>query len=117
MIPFVRTDHILINVPIGKLTEAGHFYGNVLELQIIEGDRPFTALWFKIADIELHIMEEKAGAVSGRHPAFEVTDLKLSEEFLKSKGLAVSYSSKIEGRERLFFRDPFGNRFELIEFL
>ncbi len=117
MLPFVRTDHILINVPIGKLAEAGDFYQNVLQLPIILGEKPFNALWFKLADIELHIMEEQAGVLSQRHPAFEVTDLKISEEFLKSKGLEVSYSSKIEGRERLFFRDPFGNRFELIEFL
>ena len=62
-------------------------------------------------------MEEPAGELSGRHPAFEVADLKITKNFLESKGIQISYSSKIEGRERLFFRDPFGNRFELIEFL
>lgn len=117
MIPFKRIDHILINVPIGKLAEAGEFYGKVLELPIILGERPFNALWFKISNIELHIMEEKAGEISQRHPAFEVTDLKLAAEFLKSKGIEISYSTKIEGRERLFFKDPFRNRFELIEFV
>nr|WP_294900221.1 VOC family protein [uncultured Pedobacter sp.] len=117
MIPFKKIDHILINVPIGKLAEAGDFYQNVLKLPIILGDRPFNALWFKLADIELHIMEEQAGNISQRHPAFEVSDLKSAKEFLESKNIEISYSTKIEGRERLFFRDPFGNRFELIEFL
>ncbi len=117
MIPFKRIDHILINVPTGKLAEAEEFYQHVLELPTILGDRPFTALWFKIAEIELHITEEASLGLSERHPAFEVTDLKKTKDFLESKGIHISYSSKIEGRERLFFRDPFGNRFELIEFL
>lgn len=117
MIPFKRLDHILINVPIGKLAEAEDFYQNVLELPVITTERPFIALWYKVGDIELHITEEAPLGLSGRHPAFEVVDLKTSKDFLTSKGIEISYSSKIEGRERLFFRDPFGNRFELIEFL
>lgn len=117
MIPFKRIDHILINVPIGKLAEAQDFYQNILELPIIISERPFTALWFKIAGIELHIMEEQTGAISERHPAFEVEDLKTTKAFLLKKGIEVDYSTKIESRERLFFRDPFDNRFELIEFL
>lgn len=116
MIPFKRLDHILINVPIGKLAEAEVFYQNVLELPIILSNRPFNALWFKMADIELHIMEEAFAGLSQRHPAFEVADLKTTKTFLESKGIEISYSTKLEGRERLFFLDPFGNRFELIEF-
>ncbi|HEX7365718.1 MAG TPA: VOC family protein [Pelobium sp.] len=116
MIPFKRVDHILINVPIGKLAEACDFYQNTLELPLILGDKPFNALWFKIGNIELHIMEEKAGDLSQRHPAFEVSNLEVAKEFLKSKGVKISFSTKIEGRERIFFRDPFENRFELIEF-
>ncbi|WP_017259365.1 VOC family protein [Pedobacter arcticus] len=117
MIPFKKIDHILINVPIGKLEEAGEFYQNTLELPVVLGDRPFKALWFKIAEIELHITEEAPLGLSERHPAFEVTDLQATKTFLESKGIEISYSTKIEGRERLFFKDPFGNRFELIEFL
>ena len=117
MISFKRLDHILINVPIGKLKEAGVFYQTVLELPIIVSDRPFTALWYKIANIELHITEEAFIGLSQRHPAFEVANLKTSKTFLESKGIKISYSSKLEGRDRLFFCDPFGNRFELIEFL
>ncbi len=118
MIPFKRIDHILINVPLGKLEEAEDFYGNTLNLQLIPNEIPFKALWFSVAKIELHITEEAPPlGLSERHPAFEVTDLKATKDFLQSKGIEISYSTKIEGRERLFFRDPFGNRFELIEFL
>ncbi len=117
MISFKRTDHFLITVPKDKLAEAAHFYQHVLELPILTGERPFNAVWFKIADVELHIMEENQGAISQRHAAFEVADLKAAESFLKLKGIEISYSTIIEGRDRLFFRDPYGNRFELLAFL
>ncbi len=116
MISFKRLDHLLIHVPIGKLEEAREFYSDTLELSFIPGEKPFDALWFKIADIELHIVEEVPSGESRRHPAFEVTDLKTTKEFLESKGIKLSYSSKLDDRDRLFFRDPFGNRFELIEY-
>ncbi|MEO5910521.1 MAG: VOC family protein [Pelobium sp.] len=116
MIPFKRTDHILITVPIGKLSEAQQFYQEVLQLSPIYGDLPQGAIWFRIADIELHVMEEETGNSSKRHPAFEVSDLKVAESFLKSKNISISYSSLIPGRDRCFFRDPFGNRFELLAF-
>jgi len=35
---------------------------------------------------------------------------------LAKQGIEVAFSSVIEGRDRCFFRDPWGNRFELIEF-
>ena len=60
--------------------------------------------------------EDTDERLSGRHPAFEVTDLEAAKAYLESKGITIAYSSLIVGRERLFFRDPFGNRIELLEY-
>ncbi len=117
MIPFVRTDHILITIPEGKRNEARIFYADVLGLEEIPGEHPKGAIWFNIADIQLHVREEAGGNFhSDRHPAFEVKDLAAAEAFLRQRGIAISYSSEIDGRNRCFFRDPFGNRFELLEY-
>ncbi len=116
MISFKRTDHILIMIPNGKMAEAIHFYQRILKLPPIYGDTPEGAYWFKIADIELHLMEENTSLLSNRHPAFEVSNLKSTEDFLKIKNIEITYSNLIPGRDRCFFRDPFGNRFELIEY-
>lgn len=116
MIAFKRTDHILISIPQGTTTEARDFYAGALELEEIPGNHPKGAIWFNIADIQLHVREEAGGNYSDRHPAFEVENLDDAEQFLKSKNIAVSYSSEIDGRRRCFFRDPFGNRFELIQY-
>jgi hypothetical protein len=84
----------------------------------IPGDHPKGAIWFQIGDIQLHIREEKDHHTnSDAHPAFQVIDLLHAKLFLKNQNIVVKDSSKIDGRQRCFFRDPFGNRFELIEYL
>ncbi|WP_295125579.1 VOC family protein [uncultured Chitinophaga sp.] len=118
MFSFRKIDHVAITIPAGKKEDAKAFYGGILELVEIPGTHPREAVWYELADIQLHIVEEAmTGPVSGRHPAFEVDNLDKAKDFLVSHGIQVSYSSVIEGRERLFFRDPFGNRIELIEYL
>ncbi|SEB21135.1 hypothetical protein SAMN05443550_11851 [Pedobacter hartonius] len=107
----------MITVPEGTQLQAREFYGDVMELEEISGEHPRAALWFKIGDIELHVRQEPAGPLSDRHPAFEVESLDAAKLFLQKKGVAIAYSSEIDGRQRCFFRDPFGNRFELLEHL
>lgn len=112
-----RIDHIMITVPEGMQPLARTFYRDVLELQEIAGEHPRGAMWFIIGDIELHVRQEPAGPDSDRHAAIEVEDLEAAKAFLHSKNIVIAYSSAISGRQRCFFRDPFGNRFELLEHL
>lgn len=116
MIGFKRLDHVFLCVPEGAKQQALEFYSQVLGLTEIPGDHPRGAIWFQIGDIQLHINEENGGNYSMRHPAFEITNLSATKEYLKNKGVEVTYSSDIEGRERFFFRDPFDNRIELLEY-
>lgn len=117
MIDFLRLDHILISIPPETTEAARRFYSETLELKEISGNHPGGPMWFSIADIELHIREEKDHPVnSGRHPAFEVANLEAAKQFLIKKQITVTFSSDINGRDRCFFRDPWGNRFELIEY-
>lgn len=117
MIQFRRLDHILICIPQGETGSARAFYGKVLGLDEISGTHPGGAIWFQLADIQLHIREEAGGDYSKRHPAFEVIDLEAAKQTLERKGIAIDYSSEIDGRHRFFFHDPFGNRFELLQFI
>ena len=117
MIQFIRLDHILLPIPEGKTMEARAFYSQILNLTEIPGEHPGGAIWFEIAGIQLHLREESGGSLSLRHPAFEVSNLAGARQELEQKGVTISYSSDIEGRQRFFFRDPFGNRIELLEFV
>jgi catechol 2,3-dioxygenase-like lactoylglutathione lyase family enzyme len=116
MIHFKRLDHILISIPEGKKEEARTFYRDVLGLEEIPGEHPGAALWFSIADIQLHFREEPPGIYSKRHPAFEITNLAEAKKELESHGIELTYSSEIDGRQRFFFHDPFENRIELLQF-
>jgi catechol 2,3-dioxygenase-like lactoylglutathione lyase family enzyme len=116
MFDFKRLDHVLICVPVGKKQEARVFYSEVLGLVEIPGEHPRGSLWFEIAGIQLHVQEEDGGNFSARHFAIEIENLAKATEYLERMEIPLAYSSKIEGRERLFFRDPFDNRIELIEY-
>lgn len=118
MIHFKRLDHVLLSIPEGETENARTFYSQVLGLTEIPGNHPSGAIWFEIADIQLHIREE-AGPVyhSKRHPAFEITNLEQARQELAQQGCEIEYSSEIDGRQRFFIRDPFGNRIEFLEFV
>jgi len=113
---FKRLDHILITIPEGMRESAEIFYKNILGLEPIPGEHPKGALWFVMGDIQLHVRPEPGGKISDRHAAFEVEDLEAAKIFLKKKSIAIFYSSEIDGRQRCFFRDPFDNRFELLQY-
>ena len=117
MIQFVRLDHVLMCIPEGTTAQAREFYRDVIGLEEIPGNHPSGAIWFQIADIQLHLREESGGNSSKRHPAFEVANLEEAKQNLAAKGLAIEYSSDIDGRQRFFFRDPFDNRIELLQFV
>src|SRR6218665_161939 len=117
MIDFKRLDHILINIPPGGKDAARKFYSEILCLKEIPGNHPRGAIWFEMGGIQLHLRKDDLPQVnSARHPAFEVENLPQSIKFLEQQNIDISYSSDIKDRDRCFFRDPFGNRFELIEY-
>jgi catechol 2,3-dioxygenase-like lactoylglutathione lyase family enzyme len=118
MLQFTRFDHVMLTIPVGATAAARAFYGDLLALPEIPGEHPKGALWFRVANIELHLREEAGGSgvLSGRHPAFEVANLAAARQWLAQQGVAIEPASPIEGRERFFIRDPFGNRLELLAF-
>lgn len=116
MLQLKRTDHYTINYPEGREDELLSFYKETLQLQQIPNLVPRT-FWFTMGDIELHLALGKTELKESRHVAFEVEDLEGIRTFLTEREITIERTSKIEGRERFFFRDPFGNRFELVEYL
>lgn len=119
-IAFKRLDHIMLCIPEGTEAAAKAFYGGVLgltELNDLGYTLPHGAIWYQIGDIQLHIRAEKATETSQRHPAFEIDNLEAARELLEKHGIAIRNDSPIPDRKRFSFRDPFGNRIELIEML
>ena len=104
--------------PVGAELQVKAFYADVLGLEEIEKPDALKAnggMWFKIADIQLHIgVEEKQGRTKS-HPAFEVVGLDTAKLYLQSQGVSVQEETAIPGVNRFSFFDPFGNRIEFLE--
>jgi catechol 2,3-dioxygenase-like lactoylglutathione lyase family enzyme len=117
-IEFKRLNHVQICIPTGKEDEARKFYGGVLGLEEIEKPgslKPNGGLWYRVADIQLHIGVEKVKGRSKRHPAFEVERCDEVRRFLIEKGVKVKEETPVPGQKRFSFFDPFDNRIELLE--
>lgn len=110
-----RVDHVQINVT--DLDKAKHFYGVVLELE--EVARPesfdFAGAWYRIGEVDLHLVVREREPVSARHVCFWVKDARAAAASLEAAGHPISWSDqyKIRGVDRFFVFDPDGNRIEV----
>jgi catechol 2,3-dioxygenase-like lactoylglutathione lyase family enzyme len=115
-----RIHHVQITVPIGAESQARDFYCTTLGLHEIDKPdslKPRGGLWVAIGDQQVHIgVEHDANrSATKAHIAYEVDDLSAWRTSLTHAGLTVNESISISGYDRLEFRDPFGNRVELIQ--
>jgi catechol 2,3-dioxygenase-like lactoylglutathione lyase family enzyme len=118
-IEFTRIDHVQLTIPPGAEQRARKFYGGVLGLEEIEKPESLKAtggVWFKIDAAELHMGIEEKTTDSKAHPAFEVRKLNAVRVHLIQNGVDIKDETAIPGRKRFSFRDPFGNRIELLEY-
>ena len=118
MIDIKRLDHIQLCIPPGKENQAREFYGRVFGLEEINKPTALLAnggLWFRVGDIELHLCVEDLKQSSKRHPAFEISDLQGARKWLEQHSVEIQDEIQIPGQLRFSFKDPFGNRIELME--
>ena len=118
-IQFRRFDHVQVCIPPGAEDAAREFYGRLLGLEEIEKPEVLKrngGLWYKVADVALHVGVEDVVAPSKRHPAFDVEDAKRVRAYLEQHGVRTKDEPDIPGVvHRFSLFDPFGNRIELLE--
>ena len=123
---FKRIDHVQITIPRGAEDKARNFYSGILGLEEMEKPdslKPSGGVWFKIADVELHLGVESMfiqgdgrSPFSKRHPAFTIEKISEVKKYLIDRGVTLKDEIEIPGRKRFSFYDPFGNRIELLEY-
>ena len=111
--------HAQITVPKGSEEVARSFYCVILQLHELK--KPDTlklrgGLWVKVGDREVHIGTEDGidREATKAHLAYEVSDISFWRSRLTGEGIEIQDSVPIPGIERFEFRDPFGNRVEMI---
>ncbi|HEY7283171.1 MAG TPA: VOC family protein [Actinomycetota bacterium] len=113
--------HVQVAMPAGREDDARAFYGGVLGL----GDVPKPAhllgrggCWFRSDDgsLEIHLgVEQDFRPARKAHPAILVTGLSELRARLVDAGYEVQDDEQLEGHERCYGFDPFGNRLEFLE--
>jgi catechol 2,3-dioxygenase-like lactoylglutathione lyase family enzyme len=109
--------HVQITIPTGAEAEARRFWRDIMGLQEIEKPDSLRArggLWLQAGNQELHLGIEDGTTHSRAHGAWLVPDLDYWRERLQAAGVETETGIPIPGYDRFEFRDPFGNRVELI---
>jgi catechol 2,3-dioxygenase-like lactoylglutathione lyase family enzyme len=110
-------DHVQLAAPPGREDEARAFYGELLGMPELPKPEPIRArggCWFAAGSQELHVGVENPFAPARKaHPGLVASDLDAIRARFQAAGLQYEDDAKIEGVDRLFVHDPFGNRLEL----
>ena len=116
---WVAIDHVQVAMPVDGEAVAREFYGGVLGLTEIPKPPVMAArggCWFERGDLKVHLgVDKEFRPATKAHPAFIVDDVRGLVATLVSAGFRVVDDEPIEGFDRVYADDPFGNRIELIE--
>lgn len=111
--------HAQITIPQNAEEEARRFYCGLLKLTEIP--KPATlegrgGFWLQAGNHQVHIGTEDGVNRNDTkaHLAYHVSDLACWEERLRDNDVTLLKSIPIPGYQRFEFRDPFGNRVEMI---
>lgn len=115
----IGLDHVQLAMPAGQEAAAREFYGDLLGL----GEQPKPdrlakrgGVWFARGTLKVHLgVEREFRPATRAHPAFIVEDLVELTSRLRAAGYALTEDEPIEGFDRIFVADPFGNRVELLQ--
>lgn len=115
-----RLHHVQLTIPRGAEETGRRFYCETLGLREIP--KPLSlqgrgGFWLELGDVQIHVGTEDGPdrRATKSHLAYQVSDLGTWRERLRREGIALLDAVPIPGYDRMEFRDPFGNRIELIQ--
>ncbi|GAC1333702.1 MAG: VOC family protein [Chloroflexota bacterium] len=111
--------HAQVTIPTGAEDRARHFYCDVLGLREVQKPRALQGrggIWLQVGDRQVHLGTEDGvdRHATKAHLAYEVADIDAARETLRQHAIAIFESVPIPGYDRCEFRDPFGNRVEVL---
>lgn len=119
----VAIEHVQLAMPAGGEADAQAFYEGLLGLPRVPKPPHLEVrggCWFESdsgpSAVKIHLgVEDPFRPAHKAHPALHVQDLPALVERLRGAGVAVRDDEPLEGYERVYVDDPFGNRLELLE--
>ncbi len=115
----VAIDHVQLAMPAGMERTATEFYEGLLGIPRVPKPPHLEArggCWFEQPGVKIHLgVESDFRAARKAHPALLVSDLAGLLAQLRAAGVSIVDDEPLEGYDRAYVDDPFGNRIELLE--
>ena len=117
--PVLSLDHVQLAMPAGREAEARAFYQGLLGIAELAKPPNLAkrgGCWFERGALKVHLGVEKDFRPARKaHPAFIVDAVRAMAARIKAAGFRIVEDEPLEGYDRVFVDDPFGNRIELME--
>lgn len=115
----MRLEHVQLAMPAGGEDDARAFYSGLLGLPEVPKPPHLAArggCWFEDAELKLHLgVDADFRPARKAHPALLVAGLADLLDRLRAAGVRIVDDEPLEGYDRAYVDDPFGNRIELME--
>jgi len=114
-----RIDHVQLAMPAGREEDAVEFYDGLLGIPQVPKPPHLAArggCWFERGSLKIHLgVDADFHPARKAHPALLVDDLAGLVERLRTDGVTIRDDEPLDGYDRVYVDDPFGNRIELLE--
>ena len=118
-VSIVRLDHVQLAMPAGREAEAVAFYEGVLGIPHVPKPDHLAVrggCWFEDGELKVHLgVDADFRPAAKAHPAFIVDDVRGIATAVAATGLPVNDDEPVDGFERVYVSDPFGNRLEFMQ--
>jgi catechol 2,3-dioxygenase-like lactoylglutathione lyase family enzyme len=118
-VPVEAIDHVQLAMPAGREDDARAFSRDLLGIP--EQPKPphlaaRGGCWFESPTVKVHLgVDAEFRPARKAHPALLVRDLPALVSRLRAAGVDLVDDEPLEGYDRVYVHDPFGNRLELLE--
>ena len=117
--PIRAIDHVQLAMPADQEDAARRFYRDLLGIPELPKPPHLAArggCWFERGTLKIHLGVEKDFRPARKaHPALLVDGLPALKKALADAGFRLVDDEPLEGYDRVYVDDPFGNRIELME--
>ena len=111
--------HVQLAMPAGGEADAIAFYGGLLGIPVVPKPPHLAArggCWFELGGLRVHLgVDPEFRPATKAHAGLLVEDLPALVARLADAGIGVRADEPLDGFDRVYVDDPFGNRLELME--
>ena len=115
----IGIDHVQLAMPAGKERAARDFYQGLLGLNEVPKPTNLAGrggCWFEANGVKIHLgVDANFSPARKAHPGLIFSDLASIVETLEAAGFPTLAGEPLNGYNRRYVSDPFGNRIELMQ--